>query len=147
MTSNEKSLIEEQLKEWLENNSSFTLDSSERIDKVVFLTGTIRTDPQALTMGVDFDHKYEIQPKAVFSVSNEDGKKDIGIIEISSSPIGLKDVGILHTYAKMINPKFALLLCQKSFSKELTYLLTDPNIGPRLMVYAEGRKLQLLDFD
>ena len=146
MVSNEKSLAEEELQKWLENNSAFFLDASEQIEKVVFLSGTINSDPRASTMEIEFDHKYEIQPKAVFSVANKNGKKEIGIIEISSSPIGLKDVGILHTYAKIINPKYALLLCQKSFSKELTYLLTDPNIGPRLMVYSQARALQLLDF-
>ena len=147
MASNHNSLVEVQLREWLESNSSFALDTSERIEKVVFLSSTIRSDPRALTLGIDFDHKYEIQPKAVFSVLSESGTKDLGIIEISTSPIGLKDVGILHTYAKMANPKYALLLCQKSFSKELTYLLTDPDIAPRLMSYSEGRKLQLIDFE
>jgi hypothetical protein len=147
MVSNEKSSAEEELQKWLENNSVFSLDASEKIEKVVFLTGTIKSDPRALSMGIEFDHKYEIQPKVVFSLANKSGKKEIGIIEISSSPIGLKDVGILHTYAKIINPKYALLLCQKSFSKELTYLLTDPKIGPRLMVYSQDRTLQLLDFN
>ena len=147
MTSSQKSLIEEHLHEWLQNNDVFVLDSTERIEKVVLLTGTIRCDPRALEMGIELDHKHEIQPKAVFSVLNQNGEKNLGIIEMSSTPIGLKDVGVLHTYAKMTNPKYALLLCQKSFSKELTYLLTDPNIGPRLMIYSEGRELQLLDFN
>jgi hypothetical protein len=108
--------------------------------------GTMKSDPRGSVLGVAFDHKYEIQPKAVFSVVEKSGKIEVGIIEISTSAIGLKDVGILHTYAKMINPKYALLLCEKSFSKELTYLLTDPKIGPRLMEYSAGRNLQLLDF-
>jgi hypothetical protein len=46
----------------------------------------------------------------------------------------------------MVEPKYALLLCEKSYSKELTYLLTDPKIEPRLMKYAVGRNLHLLDF-
>lgn len=146
MPSNEKSLIEEHLYEWLKNNETLFLAPSERIEKVVLLTGTIRSDPRALGMGIELDHKYEIQPKAVFSVLNQRGEKDLGIIEISSTPIGLKDVGILHAYAKMTNPKYAVLLCRKSFSKELTHLLTDPNIAPRLMHYSEGRTLQFLDF-
>ena len=146
MPSNEKSLVEEHLYEWMKNNETLVLEPTERIESVVLLTGTIRSDPRALAMGIEIDHKYEIQPKAVFSVLNQKGEKDLGIIEISSTPIGLKDVGILHTYAKMTNPKYALLLCRKSLSKELTHLLTDPNIAPRLMHYSEGRKLQLLDF-
>jgi hypothetical protein len=73
--------------------------------------------------------------------------RNLGIMEISTSAIGLKDVGILHTYAKMVEPKYALLLCEKSYSKELTYLLTDPKIQPRLMKYTEERSLHLLDFN
>ena len=146
MPSSKPSLIEEELKKWLESNPAINFEDSDKIDKVVFLTGTIKSDPRASALGVAFDHKYEIQPKAVFSVVEKSGKTEVGIIEISTSAIGLKDVGILHTYAKMINPKYALLLCEKSFSKELTYLLTDPKIGPRLMEYSAGRNLQLLDF-
>jgi hypothetical protein len=146
MPSNKTSLREEELKKWLESNPAINFEDSDKIDKVVFLTGTIKSDPRASVLGVAFDHKYEIQPKAVFSVIEKSGKTEVGIIEISTSAIGLKDVGILHTYAKMINPKYALLLCEKSFSKELTYLLTDPKIGPRLMEYSAGRELQLLDF-
>jgi hypothetical protein len=146
MPSSKPSLIEEELKGWLESSPSIKFEDSDKIDKVVFLTGTMKSDPRGSVLGVAFDHKYEIQPKAVFSVVEKSGKIEVGIIEISTSAIGLKDVGILHTYAKMINPKYALLLCEKSFSKELTYLLTDPKIGPRLMEYSAGRNLQLLDF-
>jgi hypothetical protein len=146
MPSSSPSLIEQELKKWLESNPAINFEDSDKIDKVVFLTGTIKSDPRASVLGVAFDHKYEIQPKAVFSVVEKSGKTEVGIIEISTSAVGLKDVGILHTYAKMINPKYALLLCEKSFSKELTYLLTDPKIGPRLMQYSVGRELQLLDF-
>jgi hypothetical protein len=147
MPSNRPSLIEEELKKWLEKNQAINFEDSDKIESVVFLSTTIKTDPRAFVLGIEFDHKYEIQPKAVFSVVDKSGNKALGIIEISTSAIGLKDVGVLHTYAKMINPKHALLLCQKSFSKELTYLLTDPKIGPRLLEYSAGRNLQLLDFD
>lgn len=147
MPSNRPSLIEEELKKWLEKNQAINFEDSDKIESVVFLSATIKTDPRAFVLGIEFDHKYEIQPKAVFSVVDKSGNKALGIIEISTSAIGLKDVGVLHTYAKMINPKHALLLCQKSFSKELTYLLTDPRIGPRLLEYSAGRNLQLLDFD
>jgi hypothetical protein len=146
MPSSSPSLIEEELKSWLENNPTVNFEDAGKIEKVVFLSNTIKNDPRASVLGVTFDHKYEIQPKAIFSITNKHGEKDLGIIEISTSAIGLKDVGVLHTYAKIINPKYALLLCEKSFSKELTYLLTDPKIGPRLMQYSAGRALQLLDF-
>ena len=58
MVSNEKSLAEEELQKWLENNSAFFLDASEQIEKVVFLSGTINSDPRASTMEIEFDHKY-----------------------------------------------------------------------------------------
>lgn len=131
----------EELLEWLNKNASRFLDPNHRIENFVYLNNTIRNDPKASILGIRFDHKHEIQPKAIFSAIDNQGNKHLGIIEVSTSAIGLKDVGILHAYAKMIEPKYALLLCKKSYSKELTYLLTDPNIGPRLIEYAKGRNL------
>lgn len=135
-----------ELKEWLTLNAKEFLGTSEAIEKVVYLSNTIKNDPNALSLGISFDHRFEIQPKAIFTTSDGSGNIEFGIIEISTTAIGLKDVAILHTYAKMVQPKYALLLCEKSYSKELTYLLTDPKIQPRLMEYASGRYLQLLDF-
>ena len=131
---------------WLNTNISHFLDPKESIEAVVHLNNTIRNDSNAAELGISFDHRFEIQPKAIFITIDDNGNRNLGIIEISTSVLGLKDIGILHSYAKMVDPKYALLLCEKSYSKELTYLLTDPNIGPRLMKYADGRSLHLLDF-
>jgi hypothetical protein len=140
-TSKHKELIQ-----WLNSNAQAFLDPTDKIEKVVFLTNTIKNDLNVSGLGITLDHRYEIQPKAVFITLNAEGGRNLGIIEISSTAIGLKDIGVLHAYAKMVVPKYALLLCEKSFSKELTYLLTNPKIGPRLMEYATGKKLQLIDF-
>ena len=131
---------------WLNANSDKFLESKDKIESALYLNNTIRNDQNASALGITFDNKFEIQPKAIFVVVDELGNRSIGIIEISSTAIGLKDIGIIHAYAKMIEPKYALLLCEKSYSKELTYLLTDPQIGPRLMEYAKDRNLKLLDF-
>ncbi len=146
MPSNSLTIQERELLEWLNSNASKFLDSKDKIESVVYLKNTIKNDLNALCLGITFDNRYEIQPKAIFVTIDTQGIRNLGIIEISTSAIGLKDVGILHTYAKMVEPKYALLLCEKSYSKELTYLLTDPKIQPRLMKYTEERSLQLLDF-
>lgn len=136
-----------ELFDWLKSRATNFLDPKERIESVKYLSNTIRNDPNASGLGITFDHRFEIQPKAIFVTLDDRGNRNLGIVEISTSAIGLKDVGILHTYAKMVEPKYALLLCEKSYSKELTYLLTDPKIGPRLMEYAVGRNLYLMDFN
>ncbi len=147
MPSNSLTIQERELLEWLNSNASKFLDSKDKIESVVYLKNTIKNDLNALCLGITFDNRYEIQPKAIFVTIDTQGIRNLGIIEISTSAIGLKDVGILHTYAKMVEPKYALLLCEKSYSKELTYLLTDPKIQPRLMKYTEERSLHLLDFN
>jgi hypothetical protein len=137
----------EELLGWLKSNADDFLDPIDRIESVIYLNNTINNDPNTTGLGIAFDHKYEIQPKAIFITLDDLGNRNLGIIEISTSAIGLKDLGILHTYAKMVDPKYALLLCEKSYSKELTYLLTDPKIGPRLMGYGSGKNLKLMDFN
>jgi len=146
MTSKTLTIEEDELLVWLNSNADKFLDAKDKIEAVVYLNNTIMNDSNALLLGIAFDHRYEIQPKAIFVAIDIQGNRNLGIIEISTTAIGLKDVGILHTYARMVEPKYALLLCEKSYSKELTYLLTDPKIEPRLMEYTAGRHLQLLDF-
>ena len=135
------------LTKWLNLNANKFLDPNDKIEKVVILKNTIKNDPNASGLGISFDHKYEIQPKAIFTTSDKSGNLDLGLIEISRTPIGLKDVGILHTYAKMVEPKYALLICENSYSKELTYLLTDPEIAPRLMQFTTTKHLKLIDIN
>ena len=136
-----------ELFDWLNSKGRNFLEPKDKIEAVRYLNNTIRNDPKASGLGITFDHKFEIQPKAIFVTIDDLGNRNLGIVEISTNVIGLKDVGILHAYAKMVEPKYALLLCEKSYSKELTYLLTDPRIGPRLMEYAGGRHLQLMEFN
>lgn len=147
MPSKSLSIEENELFVWLNSNSDKFLDAKDKIAAVVYLNNSIKNDPKASLLGITFDHRHEIQPKAVFVAIDNHGKRNLGIIEISKNAIGLKDVGILHTYARMVEPKYALLLCKKSYSKELSYLLTDPKIEPRLMEYIVGRRLKLLDFN
>ena len=146
MPFNSLTIQDAELLVWLNSNANEFLEPKDKIETVIYLNNTINNDPNALRLGITFDHRHEIQPKAIFVAIDIKGMRNLGIIEISTSAIGLKDVGILHTYAKMVEPKYALLLCEKSYSKELTYLLTDPKIEPRLMKYADGRNLHLLDF-
>ena len=146
MPSNIPTSKEKDLLQWLNSNAQAFLEPNDKIEKVVFLTNTIKNDLTESGLDITLDHRYEIQPKAVFITLNDAGTRNLGIVEISSTAIGLKDVGVLHVYAKMVVPKYALLLCEKSYSKELTDLLTNPKIGPRLLEYAVGKKLQLMDF-
>jgi hypothetical protein len=147
MPSKLSSAKENEITMWLDSNSQAFLDPMDKIEKVIFLKGTIKNDLRVSGFGITLDHRYEIQPKAVFITSNDEGDRNLGIVEISSTAVGLKDIGVLHAYAKMVVPKYALLLCENSFSKELTYLLTNPIIGPRLLEYAASKQLQLMDFN
>lgn len=142
-----KSINEEiRVKNWLVSKSDELLENDESVEFVAFLKNTIKNDLRASNCGFTFDHKFEIQPKGIFTTKDKKGNLNLGIFEFSSTAIGLKDVGILHTYARMVEPKYAFLLCEKSFSKELTYLLTDPRIAPRLLEYTTGKQLRLLDY-
>ena len=147
MPSNHSAGKDLELFKWLNSKERDFLEPKDRIEVVRHLNNTIRNDPSASGLGITFDHRFEIQPKAIFVTIDDRGNRNLGIVEISTNAIGLKDVGILHAFAKMVEPKYALLLCEKSYSKELTYLLTDPNIGPRLLEYSGGRNLHLMDFN
>lgn len=121
------------------------LDGKDRIVEIVFLTNTIFNDPRARQLGLPITQVFEIQPKAIFTTKSSTGDLDFGILELSTKAAGLVDIGILHAHAKIVDAKYAVLICEKSFSKELSYLLTDPKIGPRLLNYGVGKTIKFLD--
>jgi hypothetical protein len=41
---------------------------------------TNNNDPNALRLGITFDHRYEIQPKAIFVAIDIKGMRNLGII-------------------------------------------------------------------
>ncbi len=96
--------------------------------------------------GFNLDSSYEIRPKAIFIVEDAEKNRNIGILEISKNTIGLKDIGVLNAYAKMVDPKYAVMLCLNSFSKELTYLITNPRIELLLLNYGTRNKIRLLNY-
>jgi hypothetical protein len=145
MTTFEMSVEEKTIFQWLESNSSMFLYPEDKILCVILLKNTIKLDERVKLYGLDLDNKYEIRPKAIFIVEDLVKKKEVGILEISKTAIGVKDIGVINVYAKMIDPKYAILLCSNSLSKELTYLITNPRIEPTLLNYGD-RKIKLLNY-
>jgi hypothetical protein len=139
------SMFESRYEEMILQNQSNFLSEGDSIVDIVFLNNTILNDPKVQRLGIALNQTFEIQPRAIFTTKGVDNLDDFGIVESSSKAVGLIDIGILHAYAKMVNPKYAVFICEKSFSKELSYLLTDPVIAPKLLNYGQNRSIQFLD--
>jgi hypothetical protein len=119
--------------------------SGIRLHKILNLQTTIRDDVRISAEGIDTSTRFDFQPKAVFFTEDASGQKKFGILEYSSTSLALKDVGVMQAYARLSNPDYAVVLCKKSISKELAYLLANPVTGESLLRFHPEKSIALID--
>jgi hypothetical protein len=128
-------------------NSHFQtyIDRDERLDFHFQPSTTLLNDPRSSKLGLVLNSRFEVQPKLAFSVKNKGGRTNLGILEVSTSPLGLKMIGSMQVLARMIEPKYAFILLCNQISKELTYLLADPQMRTKLLGYGAGNEIELIE--
>ena len=136
-----------ELEIWLAEHLSQLLDSGDEIVEILHLTQELRSDPIASGLGMPFTNRHEIRPKFAFTVRDENQDISLGIIEYSEKALGLKGIGEMQVFARMANPKYAIILCNKSLSRELLQLKADPEISDRLFNYGSGRSILTFDLN
>jgi hypothetical protein len=139
--SNQSSAIEVFLNSHIKN----FLDRDERLDFHFQPSSTLLNDPRSSKLGLELNSRFEVQPKLAFSIKDKGGKTSLGILEVSTSPLGLKMIGSMQVLARMIEPKYAFILLCNQISKELTYLLADPQMLTKLLGYGAGKEIKLVE--
>jgi hypothetical protein len=120
--------------------------NSTRLYKLLEMTSTIREDKRVVEEGLVTSTRFDFQPKAVFFTSDSKDNKKFGLLEYSNTALGLKDIGVMQAYARLANPDYAYILCAKSISKELSYVLADPATGANLLRINDTKNISLIDF-
>lgn len=131
--------------ESLQKHLSSFYKKEARLDKLLELKTTIRDDQRISAEGLDTSTRFDFQPKAVFFTKESGDIKKFGIVEYSNTALGLKDIGVMQAYARLSNPDYAIILCKKSISKELAYLLANPVTGTKLLHFSGVKSIEILD--
>jgi hypothetical protein len=133
------------LENWLESNIATIINSGETIKDAFVLSGDIRIDPRAVKSGYTFTNRHDIRPKIVFFTEDKANRLHLGIAEYSKKSVGLTTLGALQVFARIADPKYAVMFCENSLSKELLQLQADPEISGRLFNFAPGKKIAISD--
>lgn len=137
----------QQAKLWIEKNHQKFLPKSEIIEQVIILKADIRRDPDAANLGLNFGNRFEIRPHLLFVIRGNDNSRKIGIAEISESSLGLTTLGIMQAYSRMAEPDYSIILCEKSLSRELLDLKSNPNVSTRIFRYAKNKEIIAIDVE
>ena len=133
------------IEHWLESNIAAIINPGETIKDAFVLSGDIRIDPRAVKSGYTFTNRHDIRPKIVFFTQDKSNKLHLGIAEYSKKSLGLTTLGALQVFARIADPKYAVMFCENSLSKELLQLQADPEISSRLFSFAPGKKIEISD--
>ena len=142
MTSKTKLAI---AKKWIIDNSNQILNGNEQMLEVGILSTELRADPTAKNLGLSLGSRHEVKPQLFFVSKDSKGNMHIGIAEVSEKPLNLTSLGVMQVYARMVEPRYAIILCEKSMSKELLELRANPSISKRLFNYSNYGEIQLYD--
>ena len=113
--------------------------------EVGILSTELRADPTAKNLGLSLGSRHEVKPQLFFVSKDFKGNMHIGIAEVSEKPLNLTSLGVMQVYARMVEPRYAIILCEKSMSKELLELRANPSISKRLFNYSNYGEIQLYD--
>lgn len=91
--------------------------------------------------------EWDFIPDYLAIVSGHRGEKELIIVNCSKHTLGLTELGLLHVYAKIAKPLFALQLVPTGLSRDLYSLLLDPDIADRLLEYGGAHRIAISSWD
>jgi|Laugresbdmm110sn_1035088.scaffolds.fasta_scaffold65326_1 hypothetical protein len=77
-------------------------------------------------------------PDRIAIVHDSSGKTDFLIVNVSKGTLGLTELGLLHVFAKILLPKFAIQIVPEGLSGDLVFLLMATEISSRILPYGNN---------
>jgi hypothetical protein len=91
---------------------------------------------------------WEFKPDLIGILKNKiTGEVSLAIANRTTSSISLKEIGELHTYAKVLDAKFAILISTNGPSNEVNILLLEQSISDRLLKFNNKTSLLIATWD
>jgi len=90
----------------------------------------------------------EFKPDVLGILINKSTKEiELVFLNRSINPISLKEIGEMHCYSKLANPKLAFIVSLKGLPDEVNLLLLDESIEKSLLTYDEDKKIIIFKYN
>ena len=144
----EKSDLTSGIKTWLEVFLKKRYSSDMVVLDVIITESNLSKLANSYVKSMANYSSWEFKPDVIGILKHRlSGAIRLAIVNRTTSSTSLKEIGELHTYAKVLDAEFAILISTNGPSNEVNLLLLDQPIRDRLLQYNPSKSMFLATWD
>jgi hypothetical protein len=143
--SNEKKILEKKIIFWVKKFVN-SLENYKLIE-IIQDSNLSKINSENVKQFSNYNNWDFIPDFAVIIVNKKENSKfEIILINRETKAVGLRSIGQIMSYNKLVNPKFSFLITDKGHSNEISYFMINDKIRSRLMSFGKN-SLIIFSFD
>jgi hypothetical protein len=143
--SNEKKILEKKITFWVKKFVN-SLENYKLIE-IIQDSNLSKINSENVKQFSNYNNWDFIPDFAVIIVNKKENSKfEIILINRETKAVGLRSIGQIMSYNKLVNPKFSFLITDKGHSNEISYFMINDKIRSRLMSFGKN-SLIIFSFD
>ena len=142
--SKEKEILEKKINLWIKK---FVNSLNYKLIDIIEKSNLSKINNENIKKFSNYNNWDFIPDYAVIVINKEaNSKLEIILINRETKAVGLRSIGEIMSYNRLVNPKFSFLISDKGHSNEISYFMVNEKIRLRLLGFNKN-SLIIFSFD
>ena len=142
--SREKEILEKKINLWIKK---FVNSLNYKLIDIIEKSNLSKINNENIKKFLNYNNWDFIPDYAVIVINKEaNSKLEIILINRETKAVGLRSIGEIMSYNRLVNPKFSFLITDKGHSNEISYFMINEKIRSRLIKFGRN-SLIIFSFD
>ena len=132
----EKEILEKKINLWIKK---FVNSLNYKLIDIIEKSNLSKINNENIKKFLNYNNWDFIPDYAVIVINKEaNSKLEIILINRETKAVGLRSIGEIMSYNRLVNPKFSFLITDKGHSNEISYLMINEKIRSRLIKFGRN---------
>ena len=134
--SKEKEILEKKINLWIKK---FVNSLNYKLIDIIEKSNLSKINNENIKKFLNYNNWDFIPDYAVIVINKEaNSKLEIILINRETKAVGLRSIGEIMSYNRLVNPKFSFLITDKGHSNEISYFMINEKIRSRLIKFGRN---------
>ena len=134
--SREKEILEKKINLWIKK---FVNSLNYKLIDIIEKSNLSKINNENIKKFLNYNNWDFIPDYAVIVINKEaNSKLEIILINRETKAVGLRSIGEIMSYNRLVNPKFSFLITDKGHSNEISYFMINEKIRSRLIKFGRN---------
>jgi len=134
--SKEKEILEKKINLWIKK---FVNSLNYKLIDIIEKSNLSKINNENIKKFSNYNNWDFIPDYAVIVINKEaNSKQEIILINRETKAVGLRSIGEIMSYNRLVNPKFSFLITDKGHSNEISYFMINEKIRSRLIKFGRN---------